>query len=81
MDTKLTLRLDSDAIRLAKRYARQHCLSLSKMTERYFREIAKGNEKDFKLTPAVKELAGVLKTAKSFDFKKSYSEHLAEKHS
>jgi hypothetical protein len=60
MDTKLTLKLDADAINRAKQYAAKHGTSLSAMVERYFESLtAKKNKKYLS-----KELAGCLKGMK-----------------
>jgi len=39
MDTKLTLKLDSSIIELAKEYAKGHDISLSKMIENYLQAL------------------------------------------
>ncbi len=47
MDTKLTLKLNSEAIEVARRFARRRGTSLSRMVEQYFNSLApevSGNE-------------------------------------
>ncbi len=64
MNAKLTLKLDKEAIELAKRYAKRRGLSLSRMVEIYFVRLAQSEELPReKLTGVVAELAGVLKGA------------------
>jgi hypothetical protein len=60
MDTKLTLKLNADAISRAKRYAAKHKTSLSAMVEKYFEALtAKKGSKYLS-----EELAGCLKNMK-----------------
>lgn len=55
--TKLTLSLDKETIRAAKRYSSQHKLSLSKLVARYFKSLKKP-EGEF--SPVVSRLLGIL---------------------
>jgi hypothetical protein len=60
MDTKLTLKLNADAISRAKRYAAKKGTSLSAMVEQYFESLtAKKSSKYLS-----EELAGCLKNMK-----------------
>ena len=82
MDTKLTLKLDTDAIEQAKRYAERRGLSLSRVVESYFLRLAKSEEPSGeKLTGVVAELAGVLKGAEIGDPREEYTEYLRKKYS
>ena len=82
MDTKLTLKLDKEAIEQAKRYAERRGLSLSRVVESYFLRLAQSEEPSReKLTGVVAELAGVLKGAKIGDPREEYTEYLRKKYS
>ncbi len=82
MNAKLTLKLDKEAIELAKRYAKRRGLSLSRMVEIYFVRLAQSEEPPReKLTGVVAELAGVLKGAAVGDSKEEYTGYLRKKYS
>ena len=82
MDAKLTLKLDKEAIELAKRYAKRQGLSLSKVVESYFLRLTQLEAPPReKLTGVVAELAGVLKGAAVGDSRKEYTEYLRKKYS
>jgi hypothetical protein len=69
MDTKLTLRLNESIIERAKKYARNHKISLSKMIETYLDSITMQKERDEKIviTPLVESLSGVIDLPADFD--------------
>ena len=60
METKLTLKLDKTVIETAKRYAKKHNRSLSRMVENYFRNLSAKPEAPKKHSPIVESLTGVL---------------------
>jgi hypothetical protein len=65
MQTKLTLRLDSDLIAMAKRQADGRGRSLSQMVADYFRSLSRPNHiKSRPLTPIVSAMHGILKGTK-----------------
>ena len=80
MDTKLTVRLDSDIIERAKLYARSHNISVSHIIESYLDSMTKPNTKEIEITPLVKSLSGVVKLNADFDYKKNYGDYLADKY-
>ena len=82
MDTKLTLKLNDHVIERAKIYARNHKISLSKMVESYLDSITKEREEDKKtsITPLVESLSGVIDLPADFEYKKEYSDYLADKY-
>ncbi len=59
MDTKLTLKLDSEIISEAKSYAKDHNSSLSRLVEKFLRNLTR---QDVKTTtsPLVQELSGIM---------------------
>jgi hypothetical protein len=82
MDTKLTLKLNQEAIERAKRYAERQGLSLSRMVEGYFLRLAEWEEPSReKPKGVVAELAGALKGVEIGDPKKEYTEYLLKKYS
>ena len=82
METKLTLRLNSTVIEKAKKYARNHNISLSKMIESYLDSITKQKEEEKKIpvTSLVESLSGVMDLPADFDHKKEYRDFLEEKY-
>lgn len=64
MDSKLTLKLDADAINGAKLYAKIHNSSLSRLVEKFFFNLAKEDKKTFKASPVVQELSGIIEEKK-----------------
>ena len=79
MQTKLTLRLDSDLIRKAKAYSRRSGKSISAMVADFFALLdeRRGGEKNA-LTPAVRSLLGVLGDKPLSE--KDYYRYLEKKH-
>ena len=80
MNTKLTVRLDQSAIQTAKKYARNHGISLSKMIQFYFQNLVEEKSENFKPTPLVSELSGILNPKSLPDWKLSYAEFLNKKY-
>ena len=81
MYTKLTLRLEEDLIRKAKKQAKENGKSLSQMVADYFLGIKhrwKGRETEDPLTPLVTALKGSFRGAKTG--LKDYQRHLEEKY-
>ncbi len=81
MNTKLTLKLDSEVIEKAKKFAKENNSSLSLLVENYFRILAvdPGNS-EIQLSKGVLELSGVVKLNGDFDVKSEYHKHLDEKY-
>ncbi|CAK8717285.1 hypothetical protein GMJAKD_06505 [Candidatus Electrothrix aarhusensis] len=61
MNAKLTLKMDDIVIASAKRFARTHHTSLSKLAETYFKTITREAAPQKKVSGVVGELAGLLK--------------------
>ena len=80
METKLTLRLNKRVIDRAKNYAHTHNISISKMVESYLESITKQKAVATEISPLVESLSGVIKLDENFDFRKDYSNYLAEKY-
>lgn len=79
MNTKLTLRLDEDLIRSAKRYSAKSGKSLSQLVADYFALIEAGTERpETQMTPRVRSLLGAL-AGSSVD-ETDYRRHLEDKH-
>ena len=79
MTTKLTLRIDEELIKAAKKYSAQKGKSVSKLVTEYFQLIT--NEKlkeEENLTPTVRSLKGILKGKELTE--QDYKKHLEEKY-
>lgn len=79
MDTKLTLKLERKVIEKAKAYAKERSTSLSKIIEKYLKNLTTQNEDPDEITPLVKSLSGVVKLDNS-DYKSEYGSYLSEKY-
>lgn len=81
MSTKLTLSLDKRVIEQAKRYAKEHHVSLSFLVENYLLKLVSdykpksGNESSI-----VEELAGIVKLSADYDHREDYAKYLSKKH-
>ena len=80
MYTKLTLRLDSQIISRAKRYAKKRNSSLSKMFESYLDSVTKEDKSGIEITPLIKSLSGVIELPADYDYRKDYTDHLDKKY-
>ena len=81
MDTKLTVKLDDEVIKHAKRYAQKNNRSLSKLIEEYFRKLAHPlPAEEVEITPLVRKLRGAFKTRKTIEPSKAYTEYLTKKY-
>lgn len=82
MDKKLTLSLNEHVIEKAKKYAKNHKTSLSKMIEAYFESLTsqKKNRTEMEITPLVESLSGIIDLPEDFDYKNSRTRYLNEKH-
>jgi len=82
MNTKLTLKLNKNAIDRAKRYARKNKQSLSIMVEKYFNLISdKESSTEIEISPNVLELSGIVKYSDNINVRKVYGKHIEEKYS
>ncbi|MES1221709.1 MAG: DUF6364 family protein [Bacteroidota bacterium] len=80
MTTKLTLTIEEQVIKTAKKYAGKKGRSLSGLVENYLKTLAaEDNQKD-EMTPRVKRLTGSIKLPANFDYKKMLEEGVAKKH-
>ena len=77
MQTKLTLRLESELIELAKTHAKQQGKSLSQIVADYFMIFTEKSKKS-KISPITQSLIGIIKI-KNLD-EKDYKKHLEEKY-
>jgi Family of unknown function (DUF6364) len=73
--SKLTLSVDERVVSRAKRHAKRHGVSVSKMVENYLASVAEPNTA-LKETPILRSLRGVLKHTGLRDYKK----HLTAKY-
>jgi hypothetical protein len=82
MDSKLTLKLDKEAIERAKLYAQHRGVSLSRVVESYFLGLTRDEEPaPRKLTGIVAELAGLLEGKGVDTSKEGYAQYLTRKYS
>jgi hypothetical protein len=72
--SKLTLSVDPAVVARAKRYARKHGVSISRMVEDYLASVAKSPAEP-ELPPVLRSVMGILKHADPAGYRK----HLARK--
>ena len=81
MQAKLTLTMDREVIRGAKKYAGQQGSSLSSLIENILRMLIKQeNLKESGITPGIRELMGTFKAPEGFDYRKELAKALTKKH-
>jgi len=84
MDAKLTLKLDKYVIDKAKEYASSHKRSLSRLIESYLKSLIDKekpqSDDDIEISPFVKSMRTGVKLPADCDYKKVYSDYLAEKY-
>jgi hypothetical protein len=81
METKLTLKLEKNAISRGKKYALKKNTTLSKIVENYLLAITEeDNGSEFKISPLVKSLSGVIKVPDNYDSKKEYRDYIIKKY-
>lgn len=80
MHQKLTLRVNSNIITKAKEYADTHNTSISKLVELYFYLLSQKKHRDDNISPAIREISGVIKLPKGFDYKKERQKDLLKKY-
>ncbi len=78
MDTKLTLKLDNSIIELAKSYAKDNNISLSKLIESYLQAVTIKKKKKIDISPLVESLTGVIET--KGNLREEYTDFLSEKY-
>jgi len=79
MNTKLTLRMDTELIRTAKTEASQRGKSVSQIVGEFFDSLASGRRKAPELPPITASLVGILKGRGVPE--SDYRKHLREKYS
>jgi hypothetical protein len=80
MNTKLTLKLDSQIIDQAKIYAKAKNTSLSGLIENYLQKLTNPKKKKESVTPLVKSLSGVITLSSDKSDKKEYADFLTKKY-
>lgn len=81
MTTKLTLRLDNELIKQAKKTAQDKGVSLSRIVEDYFRSLANQKKKAMPESPVLSEISGVLSTGTGAKkHREEYRKHIEVKY-
>ena len=81
MDTKLTLKLKDDSISRAKKYVSSIGTSLSAIVEDFFDGLTLQQQSgDFKYSPIVNELSGIIQLDENYDYKSDYTSYLDHKY-
>lgn len=81
MDAKLTLKLKDDSISRAKKYVSSIGTSLSAIVEDFFDGLTLQEQSiEFKYSPLVNELSGIIKLDENYDYKSDYASYLEHKY-
>ena len=80
MATKLTLSVDNEVIKRAKKAASRQGLSLSKLVESFLRNLINEPEKGDVTNPVLKKLSGSVHVPADFDYRKELKDALLEKY-
>lgn len=82
MNTKLTLTIEEEVIKIAKEYAKEKGQSLSELVENYFKLITNERRpiKPNELSPRVVRLRGIIKVDEEVDDKEILTEELLKKY-
>ena len=79
MDNKFTIKIDKGTIERAKRYAKKHNTSVSRLVENYLGRLTESEKASFETDPLIKSLTGVI-TLSNVDDKEEYRAHLQKKY-
>lgn len=81
MNTKLTLTIQQEIIKRAKKYAKEKNRSLSDIIENYLKHITKEEKTyDLELNESLKSLRGSFKEPKNLDYKKELQSRREKKY-
>ena len=80
MNTKLTLRLDSDLIEKAKVWSKEHNISLSKAVSNFFENMDLELKDENEMSPWVRSLLGSVPGETSNDVKTEFYDAMEEKY-
>ena len=80
MTTKLTLSIDEDIIKEAKRYAQKSGRSLSDIVENHFQLLCEGHQEPSNVSLKLKKIVGLIKLPADFDEKKELATYYEKKY-
>jgi len=80
MDSKLTIKVDKETIERAKRYAKKHNTSISRLVENYLGRLTSAEKKTYKSDPLIKSLSGII-SLNNDDYKSEYRDYIEKKYS
>lgn len=80
MTTKLTLTIEQEVIKTAKRYAQKKGRSLSDLVESYLKTLSGKENNADELSPRVKRLVGAISLPEDFDYKETLKKGIEQKH-
>lgn len=80
MTTKLTLSVDDEVVKQAKRIAAEQGVSLSKLVEGFLRNLSSEYTTHDDMNPVLKKLSGSVHVPADFDYRKDLEEALVDKY-
>lgn len=81
MDAKLTLKLNQEVIKKAKKYASENNSSLSRLVENYLSMLVENkSSSEIEISPFVKSISSGVQIPTDVDERKAYRDHLEDKY-
>ena len=80
MTTKLTLTVEENVIKRAKKYAKGSGRSLSELVENYLETLTGENSEKKALSPKLNKIAGIVNLPDDFDEKRELRTYFENKH-
>jgi hypothetical protein len=80
MTTKLTLTIEEEVIKTAKKYAQKKGRSLSGLVENYLKALASEDQPGAETSARVRRLRGSIRLPLDFDYESAVAEGIAAKH-
>ncbi len=80
MTTKLTLTIEQEVIKSAKRYAQKKGRSLSDLVENYLKTLSGNDNSRSEFSPRVKRLVGSVKLPEGFEYKEELKKAVEQKY-
>ena len=78
MEKKLTLTIEDQVIKTAKKYAQIKGISLSRLIEDYLRTLSNEDKLANEITPRIARLRGSIKLPADFNYKKMIGESICQ---
>lgn len=79
MNSKLTLSIDKSVITSAKKYAKTHQISVSKLVENYLKFVSQDKSEKIKINTILNDMKTGVRVPNEINYKDQYRNHLENK--